>query len=80
MTKRSNMEFIEREIKDLDEDTQIKFGQLVYSAKPEYVTKCTDGSRIFLNRLPEELIQTLYNFVKNQIDMARKPLITNDMQ
>ena len=68
------MEFIEREIKDLDEETQINFGKIVYQANPANVTKCTDGSRIFLNRLPEDLIQTLYNFVKNQIDIAQKPL------
>ena len=68
------MEFIEREIKDLDEETQFKFGQIVYQSKPEMVTKCTDGSRILLNRLPEDLIQTLYNFIKNQIDLAQKPI------
>jgi hypothetical protein len=68
------MEFIEREIKDLDEETQFKFGQIVYQSKPEMVTKCTDGSRILLNRLPEDLIQSLYNFIKNQIDIAQKPM------
>ncbi len=66
------MEFIEREIKDLDEETQFKFGQIVYQNKPDLVTKCTDGSRILLNRLPEDLLQTLYNFIKNQIDIAQK--------
>ena len=79
MSKFTKMAFIESEIKDLDEETQFIFGQLVYQAKPEYVTKCTDGSRIFLNRLPDDLMQTLYNFVKNQIEIARKPLTTNDM-
>jgi len=68
------MEFIEREIKDLDEEIQFKFGQIVYQSKPDMVTKCTDGSRILLNRLPDELIQTLYNFIKNQIDLAQKPM------
>jgi len=72
LDKYACMEFIEREIKDLDEETQFKFGQIVYQSKPELVTKCTDGSRILLNRLPEEVLQTLYNFIKNQIDIAQK--------
>jgi hypothetical protein len=72
LEKYTCMEFIEREIKDLDEETQFKFGQIVYQSKPEHVTKCTDGSRILLNRLPEDLLQTLYNFIKNQIDIAQK--------
>lgn len=74
LSKFACMEFIEREIKDLDEETQFKFGQIVYQVKPDSVTKCTDGSRILLNRLPEDLIQTLYNFIKNQIDIAQRPI------
>jgi hypothetical protein len=72
LDKFAQMAFIEREIKDLDEETHITFGSLVQKSHPECVTKCTDGSRIYLNKLPEDFIQTLYTFVKNQIDIASK--------
>ena len=65
------MEYIWQEIKDLDEDTLIKFGTLVNQSHPNVIKAGTDGTRIFLNNLPEDFIRMLYQFVKNQIEILK---------
>lgn len=65
------MEYIWQEIKDLDEDTLIKFGRMVLAAHPAMVKEGPDGVRIILNNLPEDFIRTLYQFVKNQIEILK---------
>lgn len=74
LTKQQCMEYIHQEIKDLDEDTLIKFGQFVYTENTSFVSEYVDGCRIHLNPLPEELLQKMYQFVKNQVELYDKEM------
>jgi len=66
------MAYIEQEMKDLDSETMINFGSMVYSAFPELVKVCPDGIRIHLNSINEEWIIKLYWFVRNSIEATER--------
>jgi hypothetical protein len=69
LTKQQCMAYIWQEIKDLDEETLIKFGQFVWLEYPDAIKEHVDGCRIHLDPLPEGLIKKMYQFVKNQVDL-----------
>jgi hypothetical protein len=66
------MAYIEQEIKDLDSDTMIKFGTMVYNTFPELVKSCPDGIRIHLNNISEEWLLKLYVFVRDSVEESEK--------
>jgi hypothetical protein len=59
-----HMAYIEQEVKDLASEDVIKFGKMVYQADSTSVKGCPDGVRIHLNRLSDETLAKLYEFVE----------------
>lgn len=63
-------EFICQESRDLDIDSLIKLGSIVYEYNPDKIKDCPDGCRILLDDLPEDILKQMSIFIQNQLEMV----------
>lgn len=69
--KSAHCDFICRESRDLDTESLIKLGFLVYEFDDTKIKDCPDGCRILLNDLPEDILKQMARFIQNQLELYK---------
>jgi hypothetical protein len=63
-------EIIINEIMFLSIEDKIEILKIVNRADPSQIYKCSDGTRIRLNNLSDDVIKNIYTFVKHKLNLS----------
>lgn len=63
------MQAITQDALNLDKENRILVAKIIYRYNPDLVYIKADGCRTILNKLPEEVINEIYNFIQYKLKL-----------
>jgi len=61
------MQSIVQDALNLDKENRVHVAKIIYRHNQELIHMKADGCRIILNKLPEEVINEIYNFIQYKL-------------